>query len=173
MVSSELKAKAEKKMMDCIFLFNAHFAVNCPIPTVEYDLKGKTAGQAWPYKRKIRLNAYLLETYKDSFIDRTVVHETAHLCVDYYHDVMGRSLPKPHGKEWKHVMALFGISNPDRCHSYKTQPARKTRNFVYTCGCKTIHSLGIIRHNRYQSKKTFYRCNICKTRLIFTGEETC
>ena len=68
---------------------------------------------------------------------------------------------KPHGKEWKQVMALFQVS-PEVTSRYDVSdlPLRQQRSFDYNCGCMS-HSLSTTRHNRVQANKAVYKCRKC------------
>ena len=87
--------------------------------TVSFDLRGTTAGEAYPGKHHIRLNGQLLNENTDDFIEQTVGHEWAHLAAANLHGPKIRA----HGPEWKSVMTKLGL-DPAKCHTYKTQKAR-------------------------------------------------
>ena len=85
------------------------------LPTVSFDLRGKTAGQAFINLNHIRLNGQLLNENVEHFIKQTVAHEYAHLfCYQTYGNAA-----KPHGSEWQVLMRRLGC-DPNRCHSYDT-----------------------------------------------------
>lgn len=124
---------------------------------IRYDLAGRTAGYAHSYYNYIRLNADLLVRYGERFIERTVVHEMAHIITGwvYGHDVA------PHGEEWKHVMRRLGAKDISRCHRYKTKPVRKVKRYAASCACSP-HQLSSVRVNKMK-KGVVYRCLDCKT----------
>jgi SprT protein len=166
-----LREKTAEKIEECLEIATDMYPNRGPggmspnswaFPEVRYDVRGKTAGYANSTRNRIRLNAELLIRYKDVFINRTVVHEVAHI-IAYW--VFGPKI-RPHGNEWKRVMRLLGIANPTRCHSYEVTPARKTRTVKAACDCRTI-DLGIIRARRIK-KGCRYSCRKCsgKIRLI-------
>jgi len=107
---------------------------------------------------KVKFNRYLLETYKDKFIEDTVAHEMAHL---FAHD----SNPNcaAHGSDWYYMMFMLG-AKASRCHDMETKPARQSRKWNYTCKCGKDFKVSTIKHNRIQNG-TVYRCASCKTRL--------
>lgn len=127
---------------------------NFPMPAIHTDLRGMTAGQAFVADNRIRLNTQLLTEHGQAFIDETLPHELAHLVV---YQLYGRRA-RPHGEEWKAVMALFG-AKADRCHSYTVQPARQVATYRYYCNCRE-HEISAIRHRRV-AKGRRYVCRSC------------
>lgn len=113
-------------------------------PTISFDLRGTTAGQAYPGKNHIRLNGQLLNENTDHFIEQTVGHEWAHLAAANLHGHKIRS----HGPEWKAVMHKLGL-DAARCHAYTTQKARTvkpksaSRSRVSTKARTPIKSTGV------------------------------
>ena len=104
-----------------------------PTPRVRFDLRGRKAGTADTCGSFVRINNDLLEHYPDRMVDDTAAHEIAHVIAAA---VFGKHI-RPHGREWKSVMSLFG-ADPRRLHNMKTTPARKIRRFSSTCGCSTF-----------------------------------
>lgn len=107
--------------------------LNYKTPVVQYDLRGRTAGQAWGMKNLIKLNPILLHENLEDFKVNTIPHEIAHI-VSF--QLYGRS-GAGHGPNWKYVMRRMGIE-PSRCHQYDTTNA-KVRNVaktsLYCTGC--------------------------------------
>jgi SprT protein len=127
-------------------------------PTVTYDLKGKTAGQARLKSNEIRINLGLLlapETAEE-MLKQTIPHEVAHLVHHklYPHD------REWHGYYWRRIMIAFGLS-PDRCHDMPTKPARNTRKFHYFCKCGEVYTVGLVRHKRIQHQSASFYCKYC------------
>jgi SprT protein len=105
---------------------------------IRFDLRGGAAGQARGGGRGpwiIRYNPILLRENPESFIAETVPHEVAHM-VAYLR--YGRSI-RPHGPEWRAIMAQFG-AEPERCHRYDLSGvARRTYGcFPITAGAATM-----------------------------------
>lgn len=129
-------------------------------PTILYDLKGHTAGQAFYNTNTIRLNLDILTDprYQEDMLDDTIPHEIAHLVA---RNLYGARI-KPHGVEWRMVMRRIGLT-PTRCHNYDTVPARRRRrqprNHAYDCGCR-IHKVTALLHKRIQSGQQRI-CRIC------------
>ena len=136
-----------------------------PEPEIKMDLTGKTAGMFCPMENKLRFNLSLMLENKEDFIEETVPHEVAHFVtniIDKY--------SKPHGSTWQAIMKLFGILNPQTCHSYKIAPLKPhKRPYIYQCTCKK-HFFTKIRHNRAQ-KGVQYFCTTCHQDLSYIGKE--
>lgn len=135
------------------------------LPQIKFDLRGRTAGQAFYKENRLRFNMVLLKENGDRFINRTVPHECAHLIT---RAVFGNSRKiKSHGKEWKYVMHKLGVEDSTRCHSYDTTNSRVSRKkrYPYRCGCQD-YNLTSIRHNRIRKGKV-YRCKYCGKELKY------
>ena len=159
----QLLDKAEQQTHKLLRQAADHFDIPCPKVTVRFDLRGTAAGQARMQSKRrleIRYNAQLLAENPESFLARTVPHEAAHVVAYCLHG----SRIKPHGAEWKMIMALFQ-ADPSRCHSYDvtTSQQRTMRRFTYRCSCRD-HELSTIRHNRIQRGQV-YHCLHCKEPL--------
>ena len=132
-------------------------------PYIRLDLTGKTAGQAWPTKNLLRFNQTLLLENRSHFLKHTVAHEVAHLLA---YELFGHTI-KAHGKQWQAIMTDLFKLPADRCHSYDTTAARRTRVWRYRCGCHNkVLELSTIRHNRIQ-KGAVYQCLQCRTPLHY------
>jgi len=107
---------------------------------------------------RIRYNQIIFSRYFEDSLINTVAHEVAHYVV---YSVWGIKKVKPHGKEWKKIMALFGVE-PDVTSNYdvKDLPLHRQKQFKYTCGCM-VHQLSTTRHNKVQKKKAVYKCRKC------------
>ena len=130
-----------------------------PIP-IAFDIKGKTAGmyRVERGRRLIRYNPYIFSKYFEDNLANTVPHEVAH----YISDVLfGLKYIRPHGVEWKNIMACFG-AEPSRTCSYNMDgiPTRQFRTFSYKCGCSD-HRLTSRRHYQIQLRRRTYSCRIC------------
>jgi SprT protein len=159
------------------------YDIEIPYPSIEFNLKGTTAGKA--NASRIRFNATLLSENTETFLLRTVPHEVAHVVVQHkypnanscyrtYNGSYRRNI-KPHGKEWKQVMRDFEVEDIGRCHSYDTENVRSSRSsrsslarsFSYKCACQ-IYNLTIVRHRRILKGQT-YSCKKCKQKLVYQG----
>lgn len=144
-------------------LFERH-CVHPLEPELRFDLRGTTAGQArWSdgLRPMLRFNLALAKTGASRFIEQTVAHEVAHLVTAA---CFGRT--RPHGPEWRAIMAFFGLPNASRCHNYPVHHAtvRKQRRWPYACGCQT-HRLSTTRHRRIENGKATYHCRRCGRQL--------
>ncbi len=140
-----------------------------PTIPVIFDLSGRASGM---YKvvgrqRCIRYNPYIFALYFDEHLTATVAHEVGHYISDCLY---GLANIKPHGVQWREVMAKLG-ADPSRTfdHSLEGVPRRQHRRVAYACGCGD-HQLGIRRHNKVSRGQAVYKCRRChdELRLITT-----
>lgn len=149
-----------RTLLDCATPLFAEHSVYPPEPVIRCDLRGTTAGQAqWqPGSRPVlRFNLAFARAHPMDFLAQTVPHEVAHLVTTACH---GRT--RPHGSEWRAVMAFFGIPDASRCHSYPIAEhlVRRQRRWTYRCHCRT-HALSTTRHHRIESGRVRYQCRHC------------
>ncbi|HGG59900.1 MAG TPA: metallopeptidase (SprT family) [Gammaproteobacteria bacterium] len=138
-------------------------ALNQSFP--ELEIRFDVSGRAWGYyvrrgrQRSIRYNPWLFARFFTEGIDNTVPHEVAHFIVDCLHP---RQRVKPHGPEWRRIMALFGIDNPSATHRADLGglPIRRQRRFDYRCRCGVV-PLTATRHYRYLRGEAVYHCRRC------------
>nr|WP_146875575.1 SprT-like domain-containing protein [Halovibrio variabilis] len=136
-----------------------------PQPTVWFDLRGASAGQAHLGRGGIRLNPVLLSENRMAFFDEVIPHEMAHWLV--FHLAHGTRL-KPHGREWKTVMRdLFGLA-PSVTHRFDIRQAQAAP-YRYQCGCRT-HHFTRRRHTLVVNGRR-YRCRYCAKTLVYRSEE--
>lgn len=141
--------------------FNKRF----PKVEISFDV----TGSAWGYyvrkgrQRRIRYNDALFEKFFAEGLADTVAHEVAHFVVD---SLYRRGRIKPHGKEWREVMSLFGIQNPSVTHSTDLSgiEVRQQRRFKYHCQCGPV-MLSTTRHFRVLRGTTTYSCRRCGNQL--------
>jgi len=131
---------------------------------VLFDLTGRAAGmyRVSRGERVIRYNPYIFAKAFADNLASTVPHEVAHYVVDL---VYGRDHARPHGPEWRQVMAALG-ADPGRTHAYDLTgvPLRNQRRHPYHCAC-TTHQLTTRRHYQVLRGKMSYRCRHCGGRL--------
>jgi SprT protein len=131
--------------------------------TVLFDLKGRAAGMYKVNKsrRVIRYNPYIFAKYFSENIKTTVPHEVSHYLVDVLY---GIRKTRPHGKEWKNMMAMFNADASVTCDfNLKDIPTRNYQRLKYDCSCR-VHELTRIRHNRILKGARYY-CRHCKQEL--------
>lgn len=137
------------------------------IPVV-FDLGGRTAGmfKAHNTQRLIRYNPWIFAKYFAENLRDTVPHEVAHYIV---HEVHGLHRVKPHGAEWRALMAAFD-ANPDVTFRLDLAgiPQRRQRTHAYHCQCR-VHAVSSTRHNRAKAGKGTYCCRYCRGELIYAG----
>lgn len=172
-VPKHVREQVEAEVRRCIEIARDRFDRDFDIPEITYDLRGTTAGYAFCQENRIQLNSVLLMENLETFIDGrvgrgTVTHEVAHI-VDYIgHNGFRRrgSKRSVHGNNWKHVMRMFGVRNPTRCHSYDTKNAqvRKRVRHEYRCnGCGEIMTLGPKQHKKQQNPLFPYGSDFSKS----------
>jgi len=158
-VTAEVKARVKATIEACIVTANAHYDRVFNYPTVVYKKRGTTAGTACDRTYTIDLNSVLLMENVEAFLQRTVVHEFAHLVDGIVNPSTRQSRwgqkRSLHGPTWKRIMRLFGASE-DRCHSYDTTNSRvkKRAKHVWTCSCGQAAGtmkIGTIRHNKMKA----------------------
>jgi SprT protein len=133
-----------------------------PDPQVSFDLRGLTAGEACASDWLIRYNDELLQKHGEEFLAEIVPHEVAHLVVV---GRFRRRRCRPHGPEWKEVMAFFGLP-PRRCHRFEATPARRVRRISYRCSCPSPHLLTKRAHLRIRRGTAEYSCRRCGDVLV-------
>jgi SprT protein len=135
-----------------------------PDVRVEFRLRGRSAGEACATSLLTNYNAELLEKYGEDFILEIVPHEIAHV-------VVSRVFPrpvKPHGREWKLVMALFEAP-ASATHRFESKPARTLGRHPYRCRCESLHYLTTRAHRKIRRGYVEYSCRVCRERLEFAG----
>lgn len=140
-----------------------HFGINAPHADILFNLRGRSAGQLRFNKTGrqrdfcLRFNGSLLDQNRSDFFNEVIPHEVAHL---FAYIVYGTKI-KPHGKEWRDIMAtVFGLAGRVT-HNFDVPPQTR-KLFNYACGCEgKAHELTAIRHNRVRQNKANYRCRVC------------
>ena len=150
---------------------------------IVYDMHGTSTFGQVNYGRsyettKLRLHPTLLSEFRDIYINRTVIHEFAHVVVRslYKNGYNGAKRVTSHGKEFKNVCRLLGhagvgtASNDLYKDSKFLKAKRKTRvRFSYVCECDS-HEVTKMVHNRIQSGR-FYTCRSCKASLVLDTKQ--
>jgi len=149
------------------------------LPAVEFDIKSKDAGVAYPKRNEVSFNNTLLIENAEEFIENTVAHEVAHIIDHILHDTFrvrfnrttGKRLPvQVHGKTWKHIMCLLGVS-PNRVHYYDTSNVgRKRKRHNYQCTqCNHVIPVSTRKHNSMVNSGASYVHKACQASLVFIG----
>ncbi len=164
-----LKQKAIRRLAEVVRLTQDKLQRSISMPSISFDLSGTTAGKAYWRLNHIQLNGVLLAENQQDFMQDTIPHEFAHL-------VTRRLYPRAssHGKEWSYIMReVLGVS-PSRCHSLDvTRAARKSRPYLYACGCPGVmHPLQESKHIRIQRWGERVLCTKCRTLLHFVKKQS-
>ena len=132
------------------------------MPAIQCDLRGQIAGQAFRKSWRVRYNPELYERNKQTYVDRTVPHELAHLIASTMYPGCSS-----HGREWQNVMTHLGVQDATRCHSYDTSKLETgwARPYVYKCNCKEHHLTHTV-HKRIRMGRA-YKCNRCRRNLEY------
>lgn len=182
--TEEQKFLVWRRIHESIQKIRDHYGVEMEEPTIDYDLRGTTAGMAYAKRWHISLNAGLLVAQQDAFLLRTVPHEFAHLAVDRLYPNQMLAAPDPvaereffegkrnrrprslkrdiHGPKWQEVMGVLGV-DPSRCHSYDTSTTHRPKvKYEYVCPrCSRSYVVGPKVHNNQQLKPNSYYCGDC------------
>jgi SprT protein len=159
-IPTELIKRVEDAVIETLLRAQALYGRMFDLPDINFELRGRVAGRAWWPRNQIQLNpVFLIEQPK--FIEETVPHEIAHLLTR----AMNGPRVRPHGPEWKKVMADLGYP-PIRCHNYDLTNAviRRQRRHDYRCTCG-VHPVPTITHRRIQ-RGAVYSCRKCHSRLL-------
>lgn len=171
-VSAELQQKVQLKTTETVSKIEELYGIKFPRPVViKYDLKSaRIAGQAIMGRGVMRLNPHFLEKYKDDYIERTVVHELAHLGIHEVYTVDKGYRVDGHGPEWKSMMRSLG-ADPSRCHSFEADEGigRRKAKYAYQCSnCCAEIKVGPTVHKRLQQGE-LYKTRCCKARVVMSG----
>lgn len=165
-MKNELEALIEEATRKAFDIANEKLKRDYPYPEIFFDLRGTTAGMAYPVQYKIRYNIAIAQKNKKAFLQRTTYHEAAHLiAVMYFNCRCG------HNRQWRYIMQnVFGLE-PSRCHNYDVSGcrARKTYLHVYNCACGQEILVGTKHHRVIQANGTVFhkRCRLTISRAWF------
>ncbi len=104
--------------------------------TVRWNTRMRsTAGMAYPGQARVTLNPRLI-AFGDAEIDRTLLHEVAHLLA---HERAGRRRIAPHGPEWRRACQDLGLVKETRCHTLPLPRRKVARPHRYRCPACGTH----------------------------------
>lgn len=139
---------------------------------VLFDLRGRAAGmfKVDGARRWVRFNPWIFAKYYAENLAETVPHEIAHFIV---HEVWGpgsrRHRVRPHGEEWRAVMAAFGVQGEVTFDlDLAGIPQRRQATHAYRCECR-VHQVSTTRHNRVMKGAGRYQCRNCDGLLVYAG----
>jgi len=195
-VPAEVRKRVEAKLHEGIAKAEAFYNRKFKMPSIDYNLRGRTAGTAHGPTNHLSFNATLLmENLEDFIDDNTVPHELAHL-IDYIvnpqnHEseiVWTRRGPRRtkrdvHGADFKFIMeTVLGTSQSNRCHTYDTTNSTVSKTmYMYkcSCGCDETSLFSGKRHNAILRGATYWkresrhaRSPMVFVRVVRPGEST-
>lgn len=160
-----LRIKIEARTSSYIQKANTLFELDLSELDIRFDVSGSTWGY---YLRRgrhccIRYNPLLMARFPLEGLEQTIPHEVAHYVVDQMYP---NRRCKPHGREWRMVMAAFGIPNARATHQAPLDgiPVRRQQRYRYECNCGPLE-VSATRHNRMERKQTVYFCKRCRQPL--------
>ncbi len=145
---------------DFVTRANTFFNTRYKTPAILFDLTGRAAGmfRVTTGHAEIRYNPFIFAKYFADNLAETIPHEVAHY-IAFKMNLRRRILP--HGKEWKKVMAVFGVEANRTCqYDFSGVPVRRQQRFPYRCSC-TQYEFTTRRHNQVIKGKGFYTCRRC------------
>jgi len=176
LVPNDIQIRVRKEVERCYEAAAEFYGRTFTFPTLEFNLRGTTAGTANFGTQKLRFNSILLVENVEDFMARTVPHEVAHL-IDHAvnpHNFEGglvltrgghfrRKKRNVHGADFKFIMErVLGAVNSSRCHSYDVTNAKVNKRtraqyvWVSKQDSSVTMELGIKRHNNMSSGQTRY-----------------
>ena len=167
---SEMEKKAHNKILE-LMKQAKEFGFTLPKDmgfkfSVNFDLNSvRNAGTAYisPSEKKmsIHLHRKALEHYKEDYIERTVIHEFAHILQYCQYGFVD------HKRTFKNIMRKFNAPT-DRCHSFDLRTItgkQKSKKQKFKCECACAeHYVSSIIINRMR-RGLIYSCKDCKQLL--------
>lgn len=155
---------------------NAHYGIECPMPTITWNLRGQSClGRAYGYYR-IDLSTSYAAALGDAY-GETIQHEVCHIVTSYRCAKLqsgdlartgGAAAWAPHGRHWKIAMRTLDLIPNTRAKVSadvlaQVPPARRTVKAKVTCGCKKVYEVTPARATKLVSTS---RCARCSTRFF-------
>jgi len=166
MTNYEFAEKARKKVDECWAKLEKRHNKTVPVPSVDFRLRGRSAGTA--RLNNISLNLNFVKSDADDMLNQTVPHEVVHAFLfaindpshvrsveaqqtAYMNKVMGyrTRMPKrePHGYTFMNNLAFLG-GDQKRTHSYSLEGTGITV-WKYKCPrCGIVFELSTRKHNQ-------------------------
>lgn len=145
----------------CICLARKTTQQYFPIPSIRFDIRGKTAGMALLQRWQLRFNPILLAENPHAFLHQVVPHEVSHLIVYALFNKVS-----PHGKEWQNIMKSIFNQEPTVTHNFNVRSVQE-KTIAYQCLCGPV-DLSIRRHNKIKRHNIRYICRKCKQALTIS-----
>lgn len=151
---------------------------------VSFFYTGHTAGRYLDDKERptIKYNLAIAATNFDAFVNRTLIHEVAHLLTEWkYGERITRSVKVKKGRRvvretrhwhdayWQNTMRRLGADDTSRVYdedeydlSNVKVKKRQVRHFVYECKrCGGQYEVGAKRHKRWNKRETETGHTLC------------
>jgi predicted SprT family Zn-dependent metalloprotease len=129
LLTKELQTKVEKALLAACATAEAKYGMKFELPEIRWDIKNTDGGRANYANWLVRLNLILCVENEEKFLATTVPHEMAHLInyrVNYATLLAAGKKLRPHGKEWKEVMAVLSVP-AKTTHSYQCTSIQKPK----------------------------------------------
>lgn len=181
-MTPEDKAYYAQEIRLAIMRLNQHYGSECPMPIVEWSLRGNTKlGTARGYVL-IKLNPQYATALGREEFRQTALHEACHIVTTWRRHFRFQLAHQstgpwaPHGTEWRKAMRLLGLS-PDRTAAIppevhaQVKPARVTNKVPVYCSC-TTHWITAARAKRALDTGATLRCNMCKSPCRVPGQQS-
>lgn len=166
MTNFEFMQAAEKKMAWCWATLMQRYNKVLPSPTLEFTLRGTTAGMHFGRTGVINLNLGYVAKNGEDMIEQTVPHEVVHAWLtkighpshvrgisnSCYFDQFSvrRQRRSPHGPEFMAILGSLGCDEK-RTHNYDTSNIRtkKQHRWAYKCpACGKLFNVTTCLHNK-------------------------
>jgi len=160
-LTKDLITRLENKIVETLLLAQKRYNRVFDIPTIEFGDMGNIAGKAFRYGNKVAFSPTLYSQNIETFLNRTVPHEVAHLvCFQVY-----PFAKQGHGPEWRSVMRNLEVADIGRCHSYDTTSVKKRifKKFALDCRCGVGHIKVTAKIKNKIEKGVIYTCRTCKS----------
>jgi predicted SprT family Zn-dependent metalloprotease len=172
MITAEMKQQVFDKVSALVKIASNRYNNFMLLPTIYFDCVGTRGG--YQKRNELHFNPELLVQNFERYLNTTVPHETAHYVqwIVFPNSLNNGVRRQIHGREWKSIMYLFGIKNPERCHSYDITNVKRRvfkRTPVY-CSC-SVHEVTNHVINKLQQGKSF-SCLKCKSKISLTNPLT-
>ncbi len=177
----EFMEASRAKLKECWDKLQERSHLSRPIPTLSFDLRGRSAGEA-SGGTSIRLNLAFAAKYADDMINQTVPHEAVHCWLFAINDPSHVTQPafstsfdgwgwefnrrtkrSPHGQTFMYTLGTLGCRQ-ERTHHYDVSEAGVSGH-KYGCNCPgLVHVISTRKHNILKSGRRVW-CKRCKADL--------
>jgi predicted SprT family Zn-dependent metalloprotease len=168
MVTTEIRNAFEAKITEVMAKCQKFTTKTLVRPTLIFKQIGRTAGRA-SYRGTVTINPDFLKNHYDEQLNRTLVHELAHV---FNYAIFGDRQKKlrVHGPEFFMVCGWCGLVNETRCHQMSTEGVKVKkydRPFKYVCACNTVFMFTLRKHKKIMDGRSTW-CRRCH-QLTYVG----